>query len=178
MKRILTAIFVIAMLCTLSLTCFAEGVSDVNGAETEEFDFKSYLTEKIIPIAAGVATSLIALGGAIAKIKGTISTLNNSSGALNDVKTAVSGTLENVKGELKSGLSEIEEKIKDVPELKEAFYTLETEYKKLMEQNAALMEALKIGFGSIPDAVKNGSARQIAIISDKLKEVTKDEEEE
>ncbi|MBQ9743491.1 MAG: hypothetical protein IJW19_00005, partial [Clostridia bacterium] len=135
-------------------------------------DLKEYLMEKIAPIAAGVITSLLALATTIKRIKGTISTLNSSTGALNDVKEAVADTLEGVKSELKNGISEIEKKISDIPELKEDYEMLKNEYKTLKEQNALLMEAFNLGFASIPDAVRSGNARKIAIVSDKFNEVS------
>ena len=55
MKKSLTLIFVLLLVFALSLSVFA---GDVSGQE-----LKIYLEEKIVPVIAGVVTSLIALIG-------------------------------------------------------------------------------------------------------------------
>ena len=63
-------------------------------------------------------------------------------------------------------ISDIEEKIKSVPEIKEGYDEIKESCLKLKEQNERLLEALRLGFESIPEAVKCGNARKIAILSE------------
>ena len=133
---------------------------------SEDFDIQSYLTEKILPVVAGVATSIVALGGTIYKIKSSLSTLNCSNESLKEIKNTVSGTLDNVKSELAKGLCEVQTKVKEIPELKESYSELKNNYSELLKQNKALMDALKLGFEALPEAVKSGNARKIAIIAE------------
>jgi len=136
--------------------------------ENTPFDIKEYLTEKILPIVAGVATSLVALGGTIYKIKSSLATLNSSNDSLSEVKKTVSSTLDNVKEELAKGICQVQTKIKDIPELKEGYEELKSSYNELIKQNKALLEALKLGFESLPEAVRSGNARKIAIITEEV----------
>ena len=133
---------------------------------SEDFDIQSYLTEKILPVVAGVATSIVSLGGTIYKIKSSLSTLNCSNESLKEIKNTVSGTLDNVKSELAKGLCEVQTKVKEIPELKESYSELKNNYSELLKQNKALMDALKLGFEALPEAVKSGNARKIAIIAE------------
>ena len=132
----------------------------------EDFDIQSYLTERILPVVAGVATSIVALGGTIYKIKSSLSSLNSSNESLKEIRKTVSGTLDNVKSELTKGLCEVQTKVKEIPELKESYSELKNNYSQLLKQNKALMDALKLGFEALPEAVKSGNARKIAIIAE------------
>ena len=188
MKRII--IFMLALFLVLTVVSYADegeisettiadekqdvsinstkGKNDVSDAEapSEDLDIQSYLTEKILPVVAGVATSLVALGGTIYKIKSSLSTLDSSNESLKEIKKTVSGTLDNVKGELTKGLCEVQTKVKEIPELKESYEELKNNYSELLKQNKALMDALKLGFEALPEAVKSGNARKIAIIAE------------
>ncbi len=188
MKRII--IFMLALFLMLTVVSYADegeisettiadkkqDVSiDVTDGETvtlnaeesfEDFDIQSYLTEKILPVVAGVATSIVALGGTIYKIKSSLSSLNSSNESLKEIKNTVSGTLDNVKTELAKGLCEVQTKVKEIPELKESYSELKNNYSELLKQNKELMDALKLGFEVLPEAVKSGNARKIAIIAE------------
>ena len=212
MKRFIVLFFAFVMIFTT--VCFAEDTASIdtvteledatneNGDDTagetppadeDTFNLKAYLTEKILPIVAGVVTSFIALGTTIARIKSSVGTLNSSSGALASVREEVKSTLKdmaaelsnglsrsdanmdetlkNVKNELTSGLEQIDKAISEIPEIKEDYNELKGTYKNLEEQIRLLMEALRLGFASMPEAVKSGNARRINIISDKINEV-------
>ncbi len=158
MKKILIALFTVALVISLATFCA--------GAEPDgEFNIKEYAAEKIAPVAVGVITSIIAVIGALQKIKSTVSTLNSSSAAIKELKEAADSTLSGIKAELHKGISDVYGKIKDVPEIKEGYSELLASYNQLKEQNAALLEAIKTGFEAIPQAVESGAASKIAAIS-------------
>lgn len=173
-----TIIFIMLIIFVLTFACYAE--EDVNVSEekqdmsidteepsTEEsFDIKAYLTEKIAPIIAGVVTSLVALGGTVYKIKASLSTLDSSNESIKEIKKSAKDTLENVKTELTRGMCDIQTKIKDIPEIKEGYEELKRNTEELSKQNRALLEALKLGFESLPEAVVSGNARKISIITE------------
>ena len=180
-----TIIFIMLIIFVLTFACYAEedvniseekqDVStdvintdneDANGEAAEEFDIKAYLTEKIAPIIAGVVTSLVALGGTVYKIKSSLSTLDSSNESIKEIKKSAKDTLENVKTELTRGMCDIQTKIKDIPEIKEGYEELKKSAEELTRQNKALLEALKLGFESLPEAVISGNARKISIITD------------
>ncbi|MBR7101299.1 MAG: hypothetical protein IKC74_03325 [Clostridia bacterium] len=170
MKKFLIAVFSALLIITMALFCFAEEEALTEEPAqtdevTEEFSVKEYITEKIAPIAVGVATSLIAFIGAFQKIKSTVSSLNSSSSAIKELKDVASDTLSGIKEELDKGIKSVQETVKNVPEIKDDYNGLIESYKQLKEQNAALLEALKTGFESIPQAVESGAARKIALLS-------------
>lgn len=179
MKRLI--VFIMILIFSLTLVCYAEETeavteskaekqdvsTDTEEPSTEEsFDIKAYLTEKIAPIVAGVATSLVALGGTIYKIKSSLSTLDSSNDSIKEIKKSAKDTLDNVKTELTRGMCDIQTKIKDIPEIKEGYEELKRNTEELSKQNRALLEALKLGFESLPEAVVSGNARKISIITE------------
>ena len=169
-KIIFTIITVFILVSLLSVSAFATG----EGAEiTEEFDFETYLTEKIAPICVGVATSLIALIGTIGKVKASLTSINSAEKVIKEVKETTSNTLSAIKSELNNGIKEMEGHVCQIDEIKEGYEMLKAGYEQLLKKNKDLMEAIKLGFASMPDAVESGAARKIAIISE---EVTDGEE--
>ena len=179
MKRLI--VFIMILILSLTLVCYAEETDAITESEAEKqdvstdteepkteegFDIKAYLTEKIAPIVAGVATSLVALGGTIYKIKSSLSTLDSSNDSIKEIKKSANDTLDNVKTELTRGMCDIQTKIKDIPEIKEGYEELNRNTEELSKQNRALLEALKLGFESLPEAVVSGNARKISIITE------------
>jgi len=170
MKKILITVFIAALTLSMALSCIATtGAGGSEGdSHTDESSgayIKEYVTEKIAPVAVGVATSLIAFIGAFGKIRASLSALNSSSDAIKELKETSSSTLKGIKAELDRGLTSVYETVKDVPEIKEGYCELISSYNQLKEQNAALLEAIKTGFEAIPQAVESGAARKIAILN-------------
>lgn len=158
------ALFALALIVTcLLLTVPVLGATETDSAAPS---LTEYITDKIIPIVAGVATSLIALIGAIGKLRSSVSSLDSSSAVITKLKDEVGATLERMNGELNMGIRSIESTVADVPELKKSYEELRLAYSELKHQNQLLMEAIALGFSSIPDAVECGGARKIAIIAE------------
>ena len=63
-------------------------------------------------------------------------------------------------------MCDIQTKIKDIPEIKDGYEELKRNTEELSKQNRALLEALKLGFESLPEAVVSGNARKISIITE------------
>ena len=176
MKGILITILAVMLIFGMALSCLAASPDNTKDytdpsynedtAEDGRFDIREYLTEKIAPIIAGVATSLVALLGGFAKLKSAVCSIDRSGKELDTLREGVKSTLSGVETQLKKGLCDIEEKLKGVPEIKESYDEIRASCLKLEEQNEMLLEALKLGFESFPEAVKCGNARKIAIMSE------------
>ena len=68
--------------------------------------------------------------------------------------------------------------LQDLPRWKNPWRTyskLKDDYLDLKEQVSVMMEAMALGFASLPDTVRSGAARQIYILTDKYNGVTEDE---
>ena len=163
MKGIIIALISVALILCMALPCLAAG-TEPQAAEGE-FNMENYLTEKIAPILAGVATSLVALFGGLSKIKSAVNGLDKSGKELSDIKEAVKSTLSDFERQLKDGIADIEAKISAVPEIKEGYDEIKRSCEELKEQSKSLGEALRLGFEAIPEAVKCGNARKISILT-------------
>ena len=185
MKKILFVILGVMLAFALALSVSAEGVDTEAGSVTEAqvgteadaqreeddaFDLKSYLTEKVVPVAVGVLTSIVALMGTVAKVKSSLVTLDSSSKGLKERRETVGSTLKSVKEELDSGIAEIKGSVEAIPQIKEGYKELAEGYEALKNQSRQLMEAIKAGFEAMPDAVEKGAVRKIAILTEKSRE--------
>jgi len=189
MKGIFIAIISVALIICISLPCLAAGtepyvtdgadtgktaegeddnlsVKGLDGEPTDTFNMEEYLTEKIIPVILGVATSIVALLGGLGKIKSAASGLDKSGKELTDIKEEVYSTLSGLERQLKDGIGEIEERLSRIPEIKEGYDEIRESCERLTEQNKNLSEALRLGYEALPQAVKCGNARKIAILTD------------
>lgn len=169
MKGILIGIISVALIISLALPCFCSEpkteMSETEASNADSFDMESYLTEKIVPVIMGVATSLVALFGGLAKIRGAVNGLDKTGKEITQIRESVSKTMSGLERELRNGLEELEMKIDSIPEIKEGYKEIKESCKALTEQNGKLLEALCLGFESIPEAVKCGNAHKIAILT-------------
>ena len=192
MKGIFIAIIMALCISLMAIPCFAQGTTDKDLSEEigigeaasdsqandmadsplkdeneEDFNIEKYLTEKIIPVIAGVATSVIALMGGLAKIKGAVGGLDKTGKELTDIKERAKSTLDGMERELKDGIADIEKKLEGIPEIREGYDKIKEGCQELRIQNEKLLEALRLGFESLPETVKCGNARKIALLMDK-----------
>ena len=164
MKGIIIALISVALILCMALPCLAAG-TEPQAAEGE-FNMENYLTEKIAPIIAGVATSLVALFGGLSKIRSTVSGLDKTGKELTSIKEAVETAISELERQFKDGIADIEAKISAIPEIQEGYGEIKKSCEDLKEQARSLGEALKLGFEAIPEAVKCGNARKIAILTE------------
>ena len=161
MKKSLICIFSAILIICMALPCLAVGTEATDG-----FDMESYLTEKIVPVLMGVATSVVALFGGLAKIRGAVNGLDKTGKEIGEIKKSAELTLSGLEKELEKGISRIEAEINGIPEIKEGYEEIRESCRALKEQNEKLLLALRLGFESFPEAVKCGNAHKIAVLTE------------
>ena len=162
-KIIFTALSILILISVFSVSVFA---TETNTEKEKEFDIEIYLTERIAPVCVGVATSLIALIGTISKVKTSVTSITSAERVIKEVKESTSDALNTIKTELNMGIKEMESHVCQIDEIKKGYDQLKERYEGLLKKNRSLMEAIKLGFASLPDAVESGAARKIAIITE------------
>ena len=164
MKRIITLIFCVLLIFSLPCAIFAQSneVGEIaesegpeskteSGEETEEKEELSvYIKEKIAPIVVGVATSVIALLGAIGSIRKALFSLKDTKEVLMLAQSTFNDELEKIRNE-----------IKGVPELKDKFENLSEDISSITEELKTIMEILALAYSSDEKLVKCGKASKM-----------------
>lgn len=144
-KRIL--IFVLS-LCLAVCFCTVALAQDVGELEL-------YVKDRLVPVAFGVLTALVALGSTLVSVskslkglrdaKDVLNSENESRGALS--KRSMAEVSAGVK-EMKAAVASIEDVAKDVAQLK--------------EECVLIAKVLGVGFGASAEVVKSGRGREIS----------------
>lgn len=164
MKKILIFVFALALCLCLSTVCFAkdterwEQAPTLQEEENEEVDIKAYITEKIVPVAVGVLTSIIALGATLFKVAGILKSLRDAK----DTFEGEARVRAELSRELKQEAQGLQETVKDVPELNERVNAL-------TERVEALAEILVLGFSANSEVIKSGKGKKMALLLDNAK---------
>lgn len=169
MKKKLTLIFILALVFIMSLSAFA---SDIASGE----ELKIYIEEKIIPVIAGVVTSLIALIGTLKSIFSALKQLKSAKEGFditqNEIKSSTSAELKQINEKY----DDIKESIKDVPQLEKRLLELNSQMGTLISQMSNLSQLTAIGFCESSELVASGKGREIAILANKNQVVVGNEE--
>ena len=145
MKKVLFFIFVLVLCVCLAGVCFAQG------EVTEDFDVKAYIQERVVPVAVGVLTSILALGTMLFKITSALKSLKNTKESFESEATLRA----RLSREIQEQAREIKEAVEDLPNLKERVESLVAE----LRLNS---EILSLGFSANAEVIKSGKGRKMS----------------
>ena len=171
MKKILIAFFAFVICFSLCGVCRAEEMENTEieamaqqsaKGEAEDFDLKEYITEKILPVIIGVATSSLGFVAVLGTISKTLK-------GLKDTKDSFSGEAKKRQEEFEKGCRVLEDKaqelsrmVADVPELKDKLNELTCEC-------ALLAEILTLGFSANSEIIKSGKGKKMSVLLENAK---------
>lgn len=157
----LLRILIFCVLIALSLTMVACASEELNAEE-----IKTYIGEKIIPVIAGVVTSLIALFGTLKSIFKSLKELKSSKNELERVQGEIKAESKAELAMLQSKCEDIKASTADVPQLKSELEKLNKSTSVLIEQLARLSELACIGFCQSDELVRSGKGKEIASLAE------------
>ena len=157
--------------------CLAFALCVCASDTVEEDGISEYVTEKIMPVAAGVLTSVCALLCTLRGIGKTLTSLKGSKELFSKAEKGIDNAVDEIKDTLLGEFEKIAVQSKELAVLREQSEQLISQFEKLREQSAVLSEILALGFGSDADVVKSGNAREMSRLIESLGESgeTKDE---
>lgn len=155
MKKILSLIFCILLVFSLTCAVFAQSEEADNEVQIENEEDKNeelaiYIKEKIAPIVVGVITSVIALLGAIGSIKKALFSLKDTKDILEIAQCTFKDEFEKIRKETEK-----------VPELKEKFEGLRSEIASVSDELKTIMQILTLAYSSDEKLVKCGKASKM-----------------
>ena len=155
MKKIMFILFAFALCLCLACTVMA----NEGGKKTE---LKAYITDKIVPVAVGVLTSVIAF----------VATLGTIARSLKALKGARQDFNEEAKERaifFESGIEMLDEKAQELKALVEDVPKLRDELTSLAQECRLNSEILALGFSANSDVIKSGKGKKMAVLLEKSK---------
>lgn len=162
MKKLLTLFFIIAIALCMSLVCFA---SDISLDATE---LELYITEKIVPVVAGVLTSIVALITLLRNISKSLKGLKDTKSAFETEAEKREASFNDNARLLENKTQEIKEIVNTVPELKAQINQLESSVSALVSECYVLAEIMSLGFSANGDIVKSGKGKKMRVLVESI----------
>lgn len=171
MKRTLILIFAFAICFGLCAVCRAEETENTeleamaqpsDEGEAEEFDLKEYITEKILPVIIGVATSSLGFVAVLGTISRTLK-------GLKDIKDTFSGEAKKRQEEFKQSCQALESRARELEDLVADVPQLTGKVDALANECKLLAEILTLGFSANSEIIKSGKGKKMAMLLEKSK---------
>ena len=162
MKKILSLIFCILVIFSLTCVVFAESEeTKINEEVNEKEELATYIKEEIIPIVVGVITSVVALLGMIGSIKRALYSLKDTKSTLEMAHGTFKDELEKIKITFGDELENIKDELEGVPELKERFENLSEDIVSITGELEKIMQILALAYSSDEKLVRCGKAAKM-----------------
>ena len=157
MRKIAFVIFVLMLCLCFAGVCFASGTEQAN-----KFDIKTYVMEKIVPVAVATLTSAAAF-------LATIGTVARSLKSLKDTKESFSDEAKERALFFESGIELLEEKAQELKELVSDVPKLKQELEALTQECRLNSEILSLGFSSNGEVIRSGKGKKMVALLEKSK---------
>ncbi len=145
----------------------------ISATELSGEDIKTYVGERIIPVIAGVLTSLLALLGTLKSIFKSLKELKGTRDGLSLTQREIKEQSTRDYEAIKQKYEEIKELVSSVPELTGQINELTKNTEVLILQLSRLSKISSLGFCQNPDTVKSGRGKEIALLAEQNQEVKK-----
>lgn len=164
-----TTVLCILLALLMSLCAGASGI--MQGEEIKEM-----ISEKIIPVIAGVLTSLVALLGTLKSIFKSLKELKGAKDSLESTQGEIKEQSTREFCQIKEKYDELKTLLADVPQLKTELDALAYSLFELSEQMARLSKLSAIGFCQNPEIITSGKGKEITLLAQQnQKEVAHEE---
>ena len=165
MKKIFIVVLALVLCLCMSTVCLASG--EVEAEENihstqEEVSVKTYITDKIVPVAVAVLTSILAF-------LGTLGTVARSLKSLKDTKEAFSDEAKERTLFFESGIELLDEKAEELKEAAQDMPALRARVEELTEKCELLAEILSLGFSANSEIVRSGKGKKMALLLESAK---------
>lgn len=157
MRKIAFVIFVLMLCLCFAGVCFASGTEQAN-----KFDIKTYVMEKIVPVAVAALTSAAAF-------LATIGTVARSLKSLKDTKESFSDEAKERALFFESGMAVLREKAQELTEAVQGLPELKSKVEELSEKEELLAEILSLGFSANAEIIRSGKGKRMSMLLENAK---------
>lgn len=172
MKKIINFMLCVAIILALFtiVVCATQSEETSEQMVVEEFDLKTYLEEKIIPVVVGVLTAIAGLIASLTAIVKALNGLKDTKSMLaNEAKQREQNFQENSLA-LQTKADELKKIVEDVPKLLGETEQLQVELNRLQKVTMSMVEILAIGLSANENIVKSGNGKKINLLLEKVRD--------
>ncbi len=165
MKRTLILFFSFVLCFMMCGICRAEDALTESAEEVqgnEDVNLKEYITERILPVIIGVATSSFGFVAVLGTISRSLKSLKDTKEAFSKEAKDRQENFDKATELLRAKADELEALVHDVPLLKEHL-------NELAQEEELLAEILTLGFSANADIIKSGKGKKMAILLENAK---------
>ena len=166
MKKVLTILFTVALALVMTLMCYASEI------EQDAMELEIYITERIVPVIAGVLTSIVALITLLRSISKSLKGLKDTKSAFELEAEKRETSFKSSTELLESKAQEIKEIVNDVPSIQAQISQLENNIGTLVDECEILAKILSLGFSANSEIVKSGKGRKMSLLIEDLNKRT------
>ena len=180
MKRLIVLLLCVAIALAMTATAFATNISEGAGVEngytpekaenenaekSRQGEIKIYIEEKIIPVVAGVITSIAALLGSLRGILKALGKLEGAKESFDFTSRELAEHTQRELQEIKGKYDGMKEGLGEIATLENQVLELKGEIEGLILQISNLSQIASLGFAKSKELIKDGRAREIAILA-------------
>ena len=165
MKKIIRFFIIALVLCFILAFCVNASGIDVE----ESFSLGEYVKERIVPIVAGVISSLVGLCVVLSSIFKALKGLKNEKKEMSENEKKRNEIFKEETAALKAQVDDVKESVNKLIEQLDFLKGIKSEIDFECEELGIIGEILVLGFSSNSEIVKTGKGKQINLLLDKLK---------
>lgn len=162
MKKLLIVLLIMTMAFVMTSVCYA-GEIDFDVVELE-----AYISEKIVPVVAGVLTSIVALMTLLRSIAKSLKGLKDTKNAFETEAEKREISFQSNRELLENKAQEIKEIVNDVPSIQRQISQLEGNVDTLIKECEVLAKIMSLGFSANSEIVKSGKGKKMSLLIESL----------
>ena len=128
----------------------------------EDFDLKTYIKEKIVPVVVGVLTSSSALLATLMAIRKSLASIGDTKDTFKKEAKRRDESFRKESEHLREKTDEIEKMVALVPELEKRIVELDKNMQALISECASLGKMISLGFSQDERVVTSGNGKKIS----------------
>lgn len=166
MKKVMIFVFALALALGMASVCYASEIS------LDPATLEVYITEKIIPVVAGVLTSIVALISLLRSIAKSLKGLGDTKSAFEREAEKREISFKSSTELLESKAQEIKDIVNDVPSIQAQLKQLEGNISNLTYECEVLAKIMSLGFSANSEIVKSGRGKKMSVLIEDLNKHT------
>ena len=138
----------------------------------EDFDLKTYVEERIVPVISGVGAAIVAILVALGPLVSAIKAIKNAAASFSKKDEERNASVKESNRLMQKNIERIESNVADVPKLQAQVRMLERQADEMKLVCVTLAKITALGFQANADVVRSGKGKKMAILLNKIANIT------
>ena len=152
------------------------GAPFTQGSQEEEFDLKAYVEDRIVPVISGVGAAIVAMLVALRPLIFAIKAIKNAADSFSKKDEERNASQRESNKIMQKSIERIEKNVEDVTKLQAQIDAFKKQTDELKLVCATLAKITALGFQSNSDVVRSGKGKKMAVLLNKISDITGDNE--